>query len=192
MKSSSSSERVDINNGNRNIFRDYGFSTIELAVVLAIVGLVSGLAIPSYMSWRANSQLRAAAREINSVFQRTRMEALKQNTTLTIRFEAEGGEGSNLVRYRVFKDTGALADNGIIEADEENSVMLSDTVENINFPGLENIAVAFNSRGMVSKYLNKGVDQGSVAPTITMRSDGSPYLFQVTLVRTGHSRIKTS
>ncbi|MDH4319145.1 MAG: GspH/FimT family pseudopilin [Desulfobulbaceae bacterium] len=192
MKNYNSSEQIDIESGYRNIFRGYGFSTIELAVVLAIVGLISGIAIPSYLSWRANSQLRAAAREINSLFQRTRMEALKQNTTLTIRFDAVGGEGSNLVSYQVFKDTGALAGNGVIEDDEADSVILNDTVENINFPGLDNIAIAFNSRGMLSKYFDKGVDQGAETPTINLRSDGSQYLLQVTLVRTGHSRIKTS
>jgi len=61
-----------------------GFSTIELAVVLAVVLVLSGLAIPQLMSTIYLSRVRAAANDLSGLIQQGRIMAERQNTTLPV------------------------------------------------------------------------------------------------------------
>lgn len=62
-----------------------GFSLVELMVVIAIVGILLAVGIPSYNTWIQNVQIRTAAESIQNGLQLTRAEALKRNTN--VRFQ---------------------------------------------------------------------------------------------------------
>jgi type IV fimbrial biogenesis protein FimT len=57
-----------------------GFSLIELIIAIAIVGLVSAIAMPSYATWIKNSRVRTAAESIQNGLQIARAEAVKRNS----------------------------------------------------------------------------------------------------------------
>jgi Tfp pilus assembly protein FimT len=61
-----------------------GFSTIELAVVLAVGLVLGGLAVPQLMSTIYMSRVRAAANDLSGLIQQGRMMAERQNTTLPV------------------------------------------------------------------------------------------------------------
>jgi len=61
-----------------------GFTLLEILVVLAVVGVLLGLATPSYLRWRANSITNEAALQFASDIERTRTEAKRRNTRMRI------------------------------------------------------------------------------------------------------------
>ncbi|MDH3346699.1 MAG: hypothetical protein OEM02_01175 [Desulfobulbaceae bacterium] len=165
-----------------------GFSTLELAVVLGIVGILSSVAIPSYLSWRANYQLKAAAREVNTVFQRTRMEVISQNKKLTILFE--NIFNSDMVRYRVFEDNGAGAFTSNQQVDVGEVVYLDDTIENVAISNAtNNMSVLINSRGIIMECCINGIDTTLQNGSIILNNNSSERQFKILFFVTGHTKI---
>jgi len=67
-----------------------GFSFVELMVVIALVGILSAISIPSFLSALPEKRLKAAARNVYVDLQRARVLAVKKNKKVTVRFnEAE-------------------------------------------------------------------------------------------------------
>jgi len=64
-----------------------GFSLIELIIAIAIVGLVSAIAMPSYATWIKNSRVRAAAESIQNGLQIARADAIKGNTLVEFKLD---------------------------------------------------------------------------------------------------------
>ncbi|MGH9557556.1 MAG: pilus assembly FimT family protein [Terriglobales bacterium] len=69
---------------NNSRTRQSGFSLIELLVVVAIILVVSAVAVPNIMRAMSAYRLRSAAGEYAQLVQRMRMEALKNNRDMRI------------------------------------------------------------------------------------------------------------
>ncbi len=63
-----------------------GFTLAELMMVIAIIGILSAIGIPAMVSTYPDYQLKAAARDIVSNFQKAKLEAAKRNTWVTVTF----------------------------------------------------------------------------------------------------------
>jgi type IV fimbrial biogenesis protein FimT len=62
-----------------------GFTLVELMLALAILGILTMLALPSLATWIQNTQLRTAAEGMNAGLTLARAEALRRNTV--VRFQ---------------------------------------------------------------------------------------------------------
>lgn len=60
--------------------RSLGFSLIELMIAVAILAILTGLAMPSFQAWLQNAQIRNAAESVQNGLQRARAEAVGRNT----------------------------------------------------------------------------------------------------------------
>ncbi len=80
---------------------DKGFTLLEMMVVIAVIAIVSAIAIPNFISFASGMKLRSASRDLYSNMQKARMNAIRQNTTWTIQFTSSG---SNLTGYSVLNN----------------------------------------------------------------------------------------
>ncbi|MGZ8252498.1 MAG: GspH/FimT family pseudopilin [Methylophilaceae bacterium] len=56
-----------------------GFTLVELMITVALLGIITIIAIPSYTVWIQNQQIRAGAESIQNGLQKARTEAVKRN-----------------------------------------------------------------------------------------------------------------
>lgn len=61
-----------------------GFTLIELLVTIAVMAIIMGLAVPSFMSTMAGARLTAAANELLAAIQHTRSEAIRRGVRVTL------------------------------------------------------------------------------------------------------------
>ncbi|MCX5880490.1 MAG: GspH/FimT family pseudopilin [Deltaproteobacteria bacterium] len=91
--------------------KDNGFTLVEMMTVIAIMAIVSAIAIPNFYSYAAGMKLRNAGRDLYSTLQNTRMNAIRQNVRWAVRFNGAAS-------YQVI-DCGT--DNTCGTADDDNS-----------------------------------------------------------------------
>jgi prepilin-type N-terminal cleavage/methylation domain-containing protein len=80
-----------------------GFTIMELMVVIGIIAILCGLAVPSYLSWLPTKRMESAASEVNTAIRVARMSAVKENTSATLQFDVDDESYSITVPGRTVK-----------------------------------------------------------------------------------------
>jgi prepilin-type N-terminal cleavage/methylation domain-containing protein len=76
-----------------------GFTLIELAVIIAIVGVLAGIAVPSFVGWLPKYRLNSSADDIQALVQNARLRAVKENAHVAVLLDPDndGLDGDYLV-----------------------------------------------------------------------------------------------
>jgi type IV fimbrial biogenesis protein FimT len=155
----------------------WGFTTLELLVVLFILVVLSAIAFPNLSGWARNQRLKGAARDLMSHFQFARLEAIKRSTTIALAFNpGDGGVGN----YTVFVDDGAgggtpgnLIQDNEAEATLRRAIMpVGVTLESTTFT---NDRAGYNARGF--PVLGNG-------GTVRLRTDPPGRSYEVVMQQT--------
>jgi type IV fimbrial biogenesis protein FimT len=148
--------------------RATGFSLIELVLVVAIVLVFSGIAIPQIMNTLRVYQVTAAASQVGDAIKFSRFEAIRRNNQMNFLASWSG------VRWRVGTDSNG---DGVLQTSERqyelngNVTLLTaaGVPTSINLPGALNVpavtvlsgatttkAIAFDPRGAVNFAASAG------------------------------------
>jgi type IV fimbrial biogenesis protein FimT len=68
-----------------------GFTLIEVMIVCAIIGITSALAIPNYLQWKTQHDLREAVSEFAGNLNLARVVAMNRNRQATVTIQLAGG-----------------------------------------------------------------------------------------------------
>jgi type II secretion system protein H len=71
---------------------DRGYSLVEIIVVLAIVGIMSLIAVPQFISYNQNGKMKSAVRQLNGDLRNMRLYAVSQNLMIRTELDTTLGE----------------------------------------------------------------------------------------------------
>lgn len=67
-----------------------GFTLVEMIIAIAVIAVLSAIAVPNLLTWRGNAELNRATRDVVSNLQRAKLTAVKRNTYCAVTFSATG------------------------------------------------------------------------------------------------------
>ena len=85
------------------------FTLLEMMVVLAIIFIITAVALPNFWGWHRSREIKGAAGRIASILSTAKSYAQAQNTDFSVVFWHDGGF-INLDTYRDFNNGGNWAD----------------------------------------------------------------------------------
>jgi prepilin-type N-terminal cleavage/methylation domain-containing protein len=97
----------------KNVRKNGGFSTIELIVVMAVIGIIAAIAAPNWTSLLPNYQLNNSTRQVQSELHSIKMRAAAENIGFQFAY-AQGASGYAIQRDFKTLVTKPLAEGTII------------------------------------------------------------------------------
>lgn len=83
--------------------KNFGFTALELMVVIGIIAIVMSIAVPSIIGWLPDYRLRSGTEDIQSTLQLARLRAINGNTTATVSFNVGNETYQATVGGQTFK-----------------------------------------------------------------------------------------
>lgn len=161
---------------NNKVHSSPGFTLIELLIVLSIIGITLGIAVPSFQSLIASNRLTASANSLLSALQLAKSEAIKSNYLVIVSKKTSWADG-----WIVFADKNQ---NDSQDVDTEPTISLFDAL----------------NTGFTVKPTNGYTNRVTYRPDGRSTTDGSFYLCspantadfrRVVIAATGRVRVET-
>jgi prepilin-type N-terminal cleavage/methylation domain-containing protein len=144
---------------------DKGFSLIELMVVIALIAIMAGIAVPNFQTYMKNRRLSGAASQLFVDLMNARMQAVSQNMKIIVSLE-------NNHQYKIIRD---LNGNGTIDAGEDGPLKdIHPDYYDVTFAAASSgFNPIFNANGTgMQGTINISSSSISTTKTITMSTAG--------------------
>jgi len=76
-----------------------GFTFMELMITIAIIAVLSAVAIPNAIAWRNNAQFNASVRRVKDTLEQARMEAIKSHLPVDVLFNSANAYDTQTRRF---------------------------------------------------------------------------------------------
>jgi len=143
-----------------------GFTLIELIVVIALIAILTAIAVPSYQTFMVRSRLKGAARQVMSDLMNARMMAVSQNQKVKVHVE-NGGH-----TYEIWSDAnhdGAVDDNEGVNISKDVQQDYYDVTLSTTSTTNDTI---FNPRGAASQFGTVTVTNSAGSKSIAVAISG--------------------
>jgi prepilin-type N-terminal cleavage/methylation domain-containing protein len=141
--------------------KEYGFSIVELMVVIAIIGIISAASVPNLKRWSRNYNVQSAAMDLYAHMQMAKLGAVKENKSWTINFNPDV-----LLGYQIRNNAGNVVKTVDFRTQYNSEIQYVDPTETktyddpsivFNPNGLSDIGYAYLSNKSKSTYYRIGM-----------------------------------
>jgi type IV fimbrial biogenesis protein FimT len=148
----------------RTMGNSRGFSIAELMTVVSVIGILTAIGIPSFLSFQPSMRLNGAAREVLGKLMWARAYAVQNNNTSIVTFLTDHS-------FQIFNDSNG---NGSADAGETITVDLQTDYSDVTFTisGSSSTPV-FNGRGTASTDTTVTMSNSSGSKTVEVRPTGN-------------------
>ena len=141
-----------------------GFSIGELMTVVSLIGVLTAVGIPSFLSFQPSMRLNGAAREVLSRLNWARANAVQNNNTSVVTF-------LNDHSFQIFNDANA---NGSADANETVTINLQTDYSDVSFAVTgASSTPTFNGRGTASSDTTVTVSNPSGSKAVVVSPTGN-------------------
>jgi type IV fimbrial biogenesis protein FimT len=141
-----------------------GFSVGELMAVVSLIGILTAVGIPSFLSFQPSMRLNGAAREVLSRLMWARANAVQNNNTSVVTF-------LNNHSFQIFNDANG---NGSADANETVTIDLQSNYSDVSFLVTGSSSTpTFNGRGTASADTTVTITNPSGSKTVEVSPTGN-------------------
>lgn len=84
--------RRDPRNTGKGISTHHGFTVIELMICLAVLAIITSLALPSYRTILEKRQVTSGAEQLGAFLSSAQLESVKRNQFVAVNYQENGGD----------------------------------------------------------------------------------------------------
>ncbi|MBA1261399.1 GspH/FimT family pseudopilin [Stutzerimonas stutzeri] len=139
----------------------HGFTLVELLIVLALLAIAAGIAMPNFARLVANNQIEAQAQTLNSLLQFARSQAVVRRTSIALSNDANDWHVTNAVDDTLLRQETFNPEHATIATD-------------LTPP----IAIAFTANG-----------SAEAARFVVCRDDNPAFAYLITVQPSGNTRL---
>lgn len=92
------------------VIKQSGFSLVELIAVIAVMGIILAIAVPSFVEWREGMQFRQSGRDVSALIRTARARAISTNRQQQVEIDIANRTYTSRRGNRAVNSTGWLAE----------------------------------------------------------------------------------